>query len=168
MCTDLYKQYNVAFDKKPFSQTTTELGEELVNNIFEHRKEIWQEFIEKTDVTHSSRKAWKTIKILSNDYALSKEKANVTANQVAHQLIKNRKSPIQKKEKLTSLPETDNSIISDPFTLRELETGMQQTKEEKQQDLMTYVLNKSYIWEKLRKHGSLSRVHTTQTNLGSP
>ena len=139
-----------------------------MNNISEHRREIWQEFIEKTDVTHSSRRAWKTIKILSNDYALSKEKANVTANQFAHQLIKNGKSSIRKKERLTSLPETDNSIISDPFTLRELETGMQQMKEEKQQDLMTYVLNKSYIWEKLRKYGSLSLVHTTQTNQGSP
>ena len=36
---DLYKQYNVAFDKSPFSQITTELGEELVNNISEHRRE---------------------------------------------------------------------------------------------------------------------------------
>ena len=65
---DLYKQYNVAFDKSPFSQITTELGEELVNNISEHRQKSWQQLIEKTDMTHSSRKAWKTIEILSNDY----------------------------------------------------------------------------------------------------
>ena len=121
-------QYNVAFDKHPFSQITAELGEELVNNISEHRRETWQQLIEKTDMTHSSRKAWKTIKYFSNDYNLSKEKANVTASQVAHQLIESGKSPIQKKQKLTSLTETDNSIISDPFTLRELEIGMQQMK----------------------------------------
>ena len=79
----------------------------------------------KTDLTNSSRKAWKTIKILSNDNMLSKEKANVTVNQVAHQLIKNGKSLTQKKRKSTPLPENDHSIINDPFTLRELATGMQ-------------------------------------------
>ena len=52
----------------------------------------------------------------------------ITANQVVHHLIKNGKSSIQKKQKVTSLTETDNSVISDPFTLRELETGMQNEK----------------------------------------
>ena len=99
-----------------------------MNNISEHRRETWQKLIEKTDMAHSSWKAWKTIKILSNDYTLSKEKANVTADQVAHQLSKNGKSPIQIKQKLTSLTVTDNSIINDPFTLRELGIGFQQMK----------------------------------------
>jgi len=54
---DLYKQYNIAFDKNPFSQITTELGEELVNNISEHRREIWRQLIEQTDMTQSGRKA---------------------------------------------------------------------------------------------------------------
>ena len=76
---------------------------------------------------HSSRKAWRTITIPSNDYPHSKEKAIATANKVAHELIKNGKSPTQKNQKLTPLRETDNSIINDPFTLNDpftqLETG---------------------------------------------
>ena len=95
----LYKQHNVACDKNSLSQTTTELGEELVNNMSEHRRETWKLIIEKTDMTHSSRKTWKTIKILSKNYALFKEEADLSVNQVAHQIIKNEKSPTQQKRK---------------------------------------------------------------------
>ena len=110
---DLYKQYNVAFDKNSFSQITTEFGEELVNSISEHRRETWKQLIEQTDLTHSSRKA-KTIKILSNYYTASKQKANITANEVAHHLIQYGKSPTQRKRKSTPLPENDHSIINNP------------------------------------------------------
>ena len=40
-------------------------------------------------MTHSSRKAWKTIRMLGNDQTKSQPRPLVTANQVAHQLLVN-------------------------------------------------------------------------------
>ncbi|XP_071480569.1 uncharacterized protein [Diadema antillarum] len=64
----LYDDYILRFEDDPFSDDTIELGEALANSITEERRKKWQELIESTDMTHSSRKAWKTIRILGNDY----------------------------------------------------------------------------------------------------
>ena len=64
---NLYKEYQIAFDANPFSEETSEISEHLVDSISEQRRQAWQILTEGTDVIHSSRKAWKTIKILSND-----------------------------------------------------------------------------------------------------
>ena len=51
----------------------------------------WQTLIESTDFTHSSRKGWKTINKLSNDYAQPQQQCKVTADHVGHQLLPNGK-----------------------------------------------------------------------------
>ena len=104
----LYKQHSSAFDNSPFPHETAELGEEQIKNASEHRRETWQQLIEETDVNHSSRKAWETIKIFSSDHTISKERTTATANQLAHQLVKYGESS-QKSEKM--------QIISTPTNL---------------------------------------------------
>ena len=64
-----------------------------IYNISKNRRDTWKQLIGKIDITHSNRKAWKALKILSSDFSLSKEKTNVTANKVSHQLIENGKNP---------------------------------------------------------------------------
>ena len=85
----LYEDYIKHFQNDPFSVDTIESGENLTEAIMEGRKRKWQEFIQSTDMTHSSRKAWKTIRILGNDYTKSQPRSQVTADQVAHQLLLN-------------------------------------------------------------------------------
>ena len=85
----LYNEYVEHFQSDPFSADTLESGENLTRAIMEDRLNKWQEFIQSTDMTHSSRKAWKTIRILGNDYTKSQPRSQVTADQVAHQLLVN-------------------------------------------------------------------------------
>ena len=47
----------------------------------------WEEVITFTNMTHNSRKLWKTIRKLSNEPTTSSPPCLVSANQVAHQLL---------------------------------------------------------------------------------
>jgi len=59
----------------------------LTNAIALGRRKKRQELIESADMTHSSRRAWKTIRMLGNDYTKTETKPLVTADQVALQLL---------------------------------------------------------------------------------
>ena len=85
----LYNDYEKHFQCDPFSADTLECGENLTKAITESRRKKWQELIQSTDITHSSRKAWKTIRMLGNDQTKAQPRPLVTANQVAHQLLVN-------------------------------------------------------------------------------
>ena len=89
-----YNDYEKHFQCDPFSADTLECGENLTKAITESRRKKWQELIQSTDMTHSSRKAWKTIRILGNDQSKSQPRPLVTANQVAHQP----RSPFEKSQ----------------------------------------------------------------------
>ena len=93
---DLYEKYQDAFTNDPFSKETSEIGENLIECISEQKRSNWQKLIEETDMKHSSRKAWKTMKILSNDNTKACPHPNVTANQVAMQLVDNGKTSTKK------------------------------------------------------------------------
>ena len=80
------------------------MGETLMEFLSKDRNDRWHELIDHTDMTKNSKKAWRLIKKLNGDPVTYMNDINVTANQVATQLLLNGKSSksgtINKKEKL--------------------------------------------------------------------
>ena len=132
---DLYEDYKERFENDPFAPATAEAGEIVMAAISKEKRKMWQEMIESTDLTHSSRKAWNTIKRLSVDNTKAEYHSNVTANQIAHQLLLNGKSnatmPKQSKPRLKRPNEENNPGLTNPFTSQELENGIKALKQGK-------------------------------------
>ena len=59
------------YASNPFDNSTIETGDALINNMKEEKKKRWEGVITTTNMTHNSRKAWKTIRNVSNDPASS-------------------------------------------------------------------------------------------------
>jgi len=77
-----------------------------------------------TDITHSSRKAWNTIRILENDYTKTQTTSLVTADQIAHQLLVNSRGNHYQQCKEAKLPLVTESssgpnLFMRPFTMTE-------------------------------------------------
>ena len=83
----LYEAYKTQYSNSPFDDGTMESGNALLDSMIEEKKRRWEEVITSTNMTHNSRQAWKTIRMLSNDPTSSSPPCLVTANQVAHQLL---------------------------------------------------------------------------------
>ena len=99
----------------------------------EEKRKIWEEVITSTNMTHNSRKAWKTINKLSNDPTSSNPPCLVTANQVAHQLLVNGRGTMPSKPKRPVLPpatEGDTSKVY-PFSEGEYNKGVAALKNNK-------------------------------------
>ena len=99
----------------------------------EEKRKIWEEVITSTNMTHNSRKAWKTINRLSNDPTSSNPPCLVTANQVAHQLLVNGRGTMPSKPKRPVLPsatEGDTSKVY-PFSEGEYNKGVAALKNNK-------------------------------------
>ena len=82
----------------------------------EQKKERWEEMITSVDLTHNSRKAWKTMKSISNDPTMPPSLVNAT--QVAHQLLINGRRNMPTKPKrpiLTTVEQSQHSLVY-PFT----------------------------------------------------
>ena len=71
----------------PFESTTLDTDNELISKMTAENKRIWEDMITSTDLTGNSRKAWQTIRNISNDPIAPKAPYLVTANQAAHQLL---------------------------------------------------------------------------------
>ena len=85
-----------------------------------------EEVITSTNMTHNSRKAWKTIRKLSNDPTTSNPPCLVSANQVAHQLLVNGRGTMPSKPKrhvLTPAIEGYYSMVY-PFSDEEYRNGV--------------------------------------------
>ena len=105
---------------------TMESGNLLLDKMTEEKRKIWEEVITSTNMTHNSRKAWKTIDKLSNDPTSSNPPCLVIANQVAHQLLVNGRGTMPSKPKRHVLPpatEGDTSKIY-PFSKGEYNKGV--------------------------------------------
>ncbi len=126
----LYELYQQKFQSDPFDPETTEAGDKLSEDIAEAQRKKWQTMIESTDFTHSSKKAWKTISKLTKDYTQPQQQCQVTANQVAHQLLLNGKGNTSHKPRRVKMPDqTDaESSFTDPFTMEELDKGIKTIK----------------------------------------
>ena len=122
----LYQEYIERFEKDPFSADTLEAGQNLSSVITECRRRKWQDFIQSTDMTHSSRKAWKTIRVLGNDYTKTQPRSEVTPDQVAHQLLKNSQGNPDHRPRRAKVPKApvacspESQGFTRPFNLTEL------------------------------------------------
>ena len=90
----------------------------------------WIHFVESTDLTQNSRMAWHDIRKISNDLTKPSFHYKVTANQVAHVLIKNGKTQVMKKQSKIKIPYSKyntnkhKSLLSEEFTLHELDEAI--------------------------------------------
>lgn len=126
-------RYEELYENDPFSDETLEAGEALMESISESRSQKWMDLLENLDMKQNSRRAWRTVKNLSNDPTTSKTiQSNVTANQVAHQLLLNGKTIGKcKKLKITRDTDNENNSLEDQFTIGELELAIKEMKSNK-------------------------------------
>ena len=84
----MHSTYKRFYENDPFDNKTIAAEEEVMNVISEVRQSSWQAAIEDLDMPRNSHKAWKLIGKLDNDYTKRTEQhSNITANQIAHQLL---------------------------------------------------------------------------------
>ena len=86
-----------------FAEGTLETGNTLIDTMKEKKKR-WEEVITLIDLTHNSRKAWQTIRKLSNDPTSPNPPCLVNSNQVAHHLLVNGQGTMPTKPKCPALP----------------------------------------------------------------
>ncbi|XP_030851787.1 uncharacterized protein LOC115928578 [Strongylocentrotus purpuratus] len=124
--SQLLANYTTAYDTDAFSEDTINLGEELISRISQRHRQMWQHMIETTDLRHSSRKAWATIRKLGIDSTRAQQHYNVTADEVANQLLKNGKAPKTTNSHRHKLPGVDQnmSLFTRPISEEELQKGI--------------------------------------------
>ena len=115
---NLYESYKQQYSSNPFDNRTMESGNLLLDKMTEEKRKIWEEVITSTNITHNSRKAWKTINKLSNDPTSSNPPCLVTANQVAHQLLVNGRGAIQAEATCTTPSNRRRYLKGLPFQRR--------------------------------------------------
>ena len=55
---DLLKLYDADYNKDPFSESTIQLGDTLLDDIYdERRRQIWRDMVENTNLTMNSKKS---------------------------------------------------------------------------------------------------------------
>ena len=62
----LYEVYKKQYSIDPFGEMTIDTGNTLIDKMKDEKKKSWEEVITLTDQTHNSRRAWQTIRKLSN------------------------------------------------------------------------------------------------------
>ena len=98
----LYEAYK--YSSSPLDDGTIVSGNTLIDKMTEEKRKRWEEVITSTNVTHNSRKAWNTIRKLSNDPTTSNPPCLVSANQVAHLFLVNGRDTMPSKPKRPVLP----------------------------------------------------------------
>ena len=128
----LYEAYKTQYSNSPIDDGTMESGNALLDSMIEEKKRRWEEVITSTNMTHNSRQAWKTIRMLSNDPTSSSPPCLINANQVAHQLLVNCRGNMPSKSKRPVIPETEagTSMVS-PFSEDEYRKGVATLKNNK-------------------------------------
>ena len=87
----------------------------------QEKRKRWEEVITSTNMIHNSRKAWKTIRKLSNDPTTSNPPCLVSANKVAHQLLVNGRGTMPSKSKRPVLPPATEGDYSRVYSFSEEE-----------------------------------------------
>ena len=120
----LYETYQEQYRCNPLGDGTIDAGNKLIELMAERKKERWEEMIISIDLTPNSRKAWKTIKSISND---------PTTPTRLHQLLFNGRGIIPTKPKrpiLTTVEQSEQSLVY-PFTEEEYRKGIATLKNNK-------------------------------------
>ncbi|XP_047989047.1 uncharacterized protein LOC125228503 [Leguminivora glycinivorella] len=133
MSDDLQEQadaYYTSYAADPFSEETLYLGHKLMEEISQAQGRKWSELVENVNMTHNSKKAWAFINQLNGDNKSSTYHSNITADQIAHQLLLNGKTTNPRKPiKLTRLPSAqENDHLKVPFSISELDVGIGKLK----------------------------------------
>ena len=110
----LYEAYTKQYSSNPFAEGTMEIGNTLIDTMKEDKKKRWEEVITSIDLTHNSRKAWQTIKKLSNDPTSANPACLVNSNQVAHHLLVNGQGTMPTNTKCPVVPTVEGkpSLVS--------------------------------------------------------
>ena len=95
----LYEAYKKQYSIEPFGETTIDTGNTLIYKMKDGKKKSWEDAITSTDLTHNSRRAWHTIRRLSNDPTTPNHPCLVNAYQVSHQLLINGQGTMRTKPK---------------------------------------------------------------------
>ena len=79
----LYEAYKKQYMSNHFDSTTQDTSNDLINKMAAENKRRWEQMITSIDLTGNTRKAWQTIRNISNDPTASRPPCLVTANHVA-------------------------------------------------------------------------------------
>ena len=97
-------------------------------------KKGWEEVITSIGLIHNSRKAWQTIKKLSNDRTSPNPPCLVNSNQVAHHLLVNGQGTMPTKPKCPALPTVEGKLVS-AFSEEEYRKSIATLKNNKAADM---------------------------------
>jgi len=121
--------YRDLFKNDPFSDETITAGENLTIQLGEDKNRKWHDLIENTDMTKNSKKAWRLIKKLSGDPTVHRTGINVTANQVASELLKNGKPRRKiKRDKIIRDKNNESHIFDLDFQINEFIASLKEMK----------------------------------------
>lgn len=124
-----YNHYIKLYEADPFAANTIAAGEELVDGLALVHRKTWEDLISNVNMTHNSKKAWATIKKLSFDQSKAEQHPNVTANQIAHQLLLNGKPPSKLRNiKRQRQKDVETTNFSQPFSHIELDSTIKLLK----------------------------------------
>jgi len=97
----------------------------LLSRLEQKKQERWEEAVNSIDFSHSSRKAWRNISILTGSSALSSRLCHFSSNSIASQLVENEAHRTRGRESfrlinkklsdLWKISAPEGHSISDPF-----------------------------------------------------
>lgn len=127
----LLEEYYAQYDVNPFSEETSQTARSVLSSISEAKRVQWEELMENCDMGRSSQEAWRLLKRLSNDPSQANTHAHVRADQIAHQLSQNGKTPHTTRsggKTLERKPDQETNILLQPFTQAELDLALSKCK----------------------------------------
>ena len=127
----LYEAYKKQYSSNHFAEGTLETGNKLMDTMKEKKKR-WEEVITSIDLTHNSRKAWQTMKKLSNDPTSPNPPSLVNSNQVDHHLLVNGQGTMPTKPKCHALSTVESKLsLVSAFRKEEYRKGIAALKNNK-------------------------------------
>ena len=112
----------------------------LLSQLQQKKQERWEEAVNSIDFSHSSRKAWRTINIVTGRSGRSSHLCPVSVNSIVLQLVKNgahktgHREPTRLVNKqlsdLWKIPTPESHSISEPFRPEEFAAALRRLKPE--------------------------------------
>lgn len=131
----LMTRYKQLFEEDPLGVETIACADALMRTLSEERQRKWIDTLEKMDMTHSSKIAWNLLRKLNCDRKAVTQSGQVTPNQIAHQLLLNGKTTTSNQRRIKgrnhcgeTLPDPNSSMLQLPFSLKELNIGINSMK----------------------------------------